>query len=102
MALYSLNGLVLVSRYEVHVARPLLLATDGHDNAILLDSGGLCVWTVTQIVEKCHPLKIKVAWPAPPIRLIPLGHDQHAVVCSGGRVVSVGREGGGREWQSCP
>jgi hypothetical protein len=95
LILYSLARLKfdILSRYQVRTGTPILLATDGHSNVILLHKAGLCIWTINQIINQGHPEKIEAKWPSAPLRVIPLGSSEHVVVCSNGKLVAMGREG---------
>lgn len=77
LVLYSLQEHMFtpVARTEVSAGQPVVLAVDGNDNVILLHTLGICLWSVTQIMDGCAPHRRDIKWPSTPLKIIPLGSD---------------------------
>jgi hypothetical protein len=72
--MFAAQNFALLSTFTINIAKPIKLVVDGQNNIILIDSAGICIWTVSQIISKCHPQKIRSEWPSQPLQLVPLGH----------------------------
>lgn len=93
LALYSLQTLTLISSTKLHQAHtPHLLATDPHGNVLLVHSGGLSIWTFSQVKGGIESMqKITMEWSTPPSRMICIGREQYVAIC-GERLKFIGAD----------